>query len=569
MFKKILDYLKSLNPANVPARLAGQDEFLPIQERILHTIYLAGSVLTLIAVVIFLPGMLQSASLLKMIFFCGLGGLLVLFTLVRNVPYTIRAETLLVLFYLVSVFAISQQGLGGNVGASFLTYIIFALIFFDIKTGLRAVLLSLGTLAFFAFAFNTNLIHPPAADAILDPTSASDWLIFGFPLIILVGLNASAIASLLRRLTYNLMQANQLSNSLKEEQKKLDRLLREGTSQLKYRELQLRTASQISRELSNVLDPKILLEKVVNSVRDNFNLYYVGIFLVDAEKRYAVLQAGTGEAGEKMLAAGHRLELGGVSMIGTCIANREARIALDVGVERVRFNNPYLPGTRSEMALPIIYQDHAIGAFTIQSSNSNAFNDEDIIILQGIADSLAIAFENARLFQRNEQALQELRMFNQASIQETWGQTLSTQGDLTFTYKNDSIRLLDGDAHTLSLPVLLREEKIGEMNLELSSETLDEDDRYFLNAIITQTALALENARMINETQRRAMQEQKLNDLSAQLSRTSSIEYILQTAARELGQLPMVSEVSVQLVSTDPGATTDRPGSNGNGKERA
>lgn len=569
MFRKILDYFKSLNPSHVPSSLTGQDDLLLTQEHILHMIYLAGAILSLIAAAIFLPATHPSDNIYETIFFCVLGGILILFTFLRNVPYNIRAETLLVLFYLIAVFTTSQQGLGGTVSASFLTYIVFALILFDIQTGVRAVLVSIGSLVFFAFAFNTNLIHPPAADALLDPTSTADWLAFGFPLIMLIGLCATAISSLLHRLISNLAQANQFSASLKEEQKKLDRLLREGTSQLKYRELQLRTASQISRELSNVLDPKVLLEKVVNSVRDNFNLYYVGIFLVDEEKRYAVLRAGTGEAGEKMLAAGHRLELGGASMIGTCISNREARIALDVGVERVRFNNPYLPGTRSEMALPIVYQDQALGAFTIQSSNSNAFTDEDIIILQGIADSLAISFENARLFQNTEKALEELRIYNRAQVQETWGQTLATQGDLAFSYKNNSLSLPNGDAHTLNIPVLLREEKIGEMNLELSSTTLDDDDRNFVNAILAQTALALENARLINETQRRAMQEQKLNDLSAQLSRTSSIEYILQTAARELGQLPMVSEVSVQLVSSEYVPSTGHPGSNGNGKEHS
>lgn len=569
MFQKILDYFKSLNPAYVPPKLTVHDDILPIQEHILHVVYLCAATLSLIAAIIFIPGIIQSGSIFKIVLYGVVGSAFILFTLWRNAPYTIRAEVLLGVFYVIAVYMTSQFGLGGNIGASFLTYILFALIFFDIKTGVRAVLVTIGTLAFFAFAFYTNLIPVPAENAILDPTSYSDWLTFSFPLIILIGLTASAIASLLRRMTNNLEQANRLSLSLKEEQKKMDRLLREGTSQLKFRELQLRTASQVSRELSSVLDPKLLLDKVVNRVQESFNLYYVGIFLVDEENRYAVLQAGTGEAGEKMLAAGHRLELGGTSMIGSCISTREARIALDVGVERVRFNNPYLPNTRSEMALPILYQDRALGAFTIQSANSNAFSDEDILILQGIADSLAIALENARLFQETEQTLEELRLYNRASIQETWGQTLATQGDLAFTFKNHNVTLADDDAHTLSIPVVLREEKIGEMNLELSGDTLDEDDRYFLNAIITQTALALENARMINETQRRAMQEQKLNDLSAQLSKTSSIEYILQTAARELGQLPMVSEVSVQLVSSDNVPSAARPGSNGNGKEHS
>ncbi|MRR31844.1 sensor histidine kinase, partial [bacterium] len=312
--------------------------------------------------------------------------------------------------------------------------------------------------------------------------------------------------------------------------------------------------------------------------RENFNLYYVGIFVLDSDGRYAVLRAGTGDAGEKMIEANHRLEVGGASMIGWCVSNRQARIALDVGAEQVRFNNPYLPLTRSEMALPIVFQDRSIGAMTIQSVEPRAFVEEDILILQGIADSLAIALENATLFQNTQQALEELRVYNQNYIQDTWGRTLAAQGDLSFSFQNQSIRTADNDLRELSIPVTLRDQKIGEISIETANDTLSADDRAFLDAILTQTALALENARLLEETQRRAIQEQKLNDLSTQLSKASSIEYILQTAARELGQLPMVSEVSVQLVSSSSEASPALPGSkdnshngnghNGNGKEQ-
>jgi GAF domain-containing protein len=567
MFQKLQNYIKSLNPAQTPPAIALRGDLLPIQEYILHVIFLCASLLSILTAALFLPGMLQSGNLGEAIFFTLVGSIFVVFALWRNAPYKLKAGVILFALYTMTVVIFHDFGFNGNASAILLTFIIYAFILFDVRIGLRAVVVGIITMAFFAFAFINELFPVPNAPAILDPTSPSDWLAFGFPLITLVGMTASAIVALLKRLVNNLSQARKLSVRLEEDQKKLDRLLREGSSRLKFRELQLQTASQISREFSTVLDSKILLNKVVNSVRENFDLYYVGIFLLDEEKGYAVLQAGTGEAGEKMLAANHRLEIGGASMIGWCISNREARISTDVGTERVRFNNPYLPETRSEMALPIVYQDHALGAITIQSVQGDAFVEEDIMILQGIADSLAIALENARLFQSTEQALEELRMYNQSYTQDTWGRTLATQGDLAFTYKNAELNTPAKKLHTINIPVNLREEKIGELNLETTSDVLDEDDRNFLDAVLTQTALALENARLIEETQRHAMQEQKLNDLSASLSKTSSIEYILQTAARELGQLPMVSEVSVQLVTENRETAGVNPGSNGNGKE--
>ena len=182
------------------------------------------------------------------------------------------------------------------------------------------------------------------------------------------------------------------------------------------------------------------------------------------------------------------------------------------------------------------------------------------MILQGIADSLAIALENARLFQQTNQALEELRIYNQNYVQNTWGNTLASQGDLSFSFQNLKAQSSGSELRQLNIPVTLRDQQIGQISLETANDSLSDEDRAFLDAILTQTALALENARLLEETQRRAVQEQKLNDLSTQLSKASSIEYILQTAARELGQLPMVSEVAVQLISS---ASEVQPSSSG------
>ncbi len=162
----------------------------------------------------------------------------------------------------------------------------------------------------------------------------------------------------------------------------------------------LSTGAEISRAAHSILDMDRLLPQVVALIRERFELYYVGVFLVDATGEWAVLHAGTGEAGQQMLAAGHRLRVGGQSMIGACAATRQARIALDVGAEAVRFENPLLPGTRSEMALPLVSRDEAIGAMTIQSEQPRAFGEDDILLLQTMADQVATAIVNARLFSR-------------------------------------------------------------------------------------------------------------------------------------------------------------------------
>jgi signal transduction histidine kinase len=177
---------------------------------------------------------------------------------------------------------------------------------------------------------------------------------------------------------------------------------------LQHRGTQLLAAAEVSKSASTLLDPDELMNQTVHLIRERFDLYYVGIFLVDETGQSAVLRAGTGEAGQQMLEAGHRLVVGGESMIGWSIANAQARLALDVGAEAIRFNNPYLPRTRSEMALPLIGRNRVLGALTVQSAQEAAFSTEDIITLQTMVDQLTIAIENARLYQETRRRVSEL-----------------------------------------------------------------------------------------------------------------------------------------------------------------
>ncbi len=170
----------------------------------------------------------------------------------------------------------------------------------------------------------------------------------------------------------------------------------------------LAAAAEVGRNITSILDLDELLRKAVDIICDAYGFYYAGVFLIDETGKWAVLRAGRGDAGAAMIAEGHRLEVGGHSMIGTATGQRRALIALDVGEEPVHFKNPHLPLTRSEMALPLIVGNEVIGALTVQSTEEAAFSDEDITSLQAMADQLAIAIQNARLLKELEAAHAEL-----------------------------------------------------------------------------------------------------------------------------------------------------------------
>jgi len=181
----------------------------------------------------------------------------------------------------------------------------------------------------------------------------------------------------------------------------------------------MKAAARAARNITTILDSYELFNRTVDIICDEFGFYYAGVFLLDERKEYAVLKAGRGEAGKAMITEGHRLAVGGNSMIGASIANKQGRIALDVGAEAFFFENPHLPKTRSEMALPLVVGDEAIGALTVQSTEEAAFHEEDIAALQTMADQLAVAIQNANLHRQAERRSRLLKAANRVGKEVT------------------------------------------------------------------------------------------------------------------------------------------------------
>jgi GAF domain-containing protein len=330
----------------------------------------------------------------------------------------------------------------------------------------------------------------------------------------------------------------------------LENRVRSRTEDLERRLVQLRTSAEISRSISGVLDLDDLLDQVVNLLRERFDLYYAGVFLIDEATGYAVLNSGTGEAGRRMLAEEHRLAVGGPSMIGWATAHQKPRIALDLGQEAVHFENPHLPLTRTEMALPLIAGEEVLGAVTIQSSEAEAFDQDDITVLQGIADTLATAITNARLFARVQESLQEIESLQSNYLSQAWSQ-VNPEG-WSFSLKGPN----DGEAPgketaDIHVPLTLREQVIGQITLEADKGGWSTEETAFIEAITTQAAIALENARLLEESQHRADRERIISDISSKLWRSTDVDTILQTSLRELGKALNASEGFIQLEVED------------------
>jgi GAF domain-containing protein len=504
-----------------------------------------------------------SGNWLGLILYTALTAITVLGALYRKAPYQLRAFVVVALVYGSGIYGFVSAGLTGDGKLYMLGFTILTGVLLGLAPGIIALVVSILTTAAFGYGMVNHFIPIPPPNWMASSESGTGWLISVIFLAMLGTLTTISLAVLVNSIQRTLAKQKTLTGELVNERAGLELKVIQSTKDAERRIIQIRTASDIARSISSLQDPDLLLQQVVDQVREKFDLYYVGVFLID-ENHYAVLKTGTGEAGRKMIAAGHKLQVGGSSMIGWCIANRKPRIALDVGTEAVRFNNPNLPETRSEMALPILSRARALGALTIQSREPSAFDESDIRLLEGIADSLAIALENADLFQSAQSGLEEIRLLNQAYLKQGWNDAISIHGDFRYTYEGKQKASLES-GNLIQVPMTLRDQIIGQITLDTKQNSLTPEDLEFVEAISVQTALALENARLINETQRKAFQEETVNRLSGEFSRGLNIEEILTTAVKEISQIPTISEVSVYLGDGKP-AENENNGHNGAGR---
>ncbi len=329
---------------------------------------------------------------------------------------------------------------------------------------------------------------------------------------------------------------NRMVARLEELQGSLERQVKERTAQL--------TATlEVGRVASRILDQDELINTVVNLIIDKFGFYFAAIYLMDGASHWLEFKAGTGEAGRLLRESKYRLEINEKSMVGATARNKSARVALDVTYEKTYMVNPLLPYTRSEIALPLVSGERLLGVLDVQSTDAGSFSEADIETLQGMANQLTVALDNARLFQETQSTLEEVRTVHRQYLSSAWGRATEA-GDLEFT-SGDSGNLADEIA-AIDIPITLRDQIIGQIKLEGDDEW-NSEERALIEAVATQTALALENARLLEESQQLAVRERLVSEIGAKIWSSTTVDSILQTAVREIGRIMNTTETSIEI----------------------
>ncbi|MBI5354275.1 MAG: GAF domain-containing protein [Chloroflexi bacterium] len=352
--------------------------------------------------------------------------------------------------------------------------------------------------------------------------------------------------------------------------------LENAQKQAEQRAEKLQAIGEISRIIASEQSLETLLPLITRLVSERFGYYHTGIFLINETKQFAVLQAASSAGGKNMLARGHRLEVGASGIVGYVAKYGTPRISLDVGTDAVYFNNPDLPNTRSEMALPLTVRDQIVGILDVQSEQPGAFTENDASTLNILADQIAIALDNARLFSQTQAALNEAQALYQRNISESWqsfsaeeetlgyhqsmvgGRKLTTPvqtDEITQTMNRGITSIFNSDGSnrepSIVVPIKLRGQTIGAMNIKAPAKDRQwtSDEINLVEAISERLSLALENARLIQESQRQVVKEQTISEVTGKIGASINMKNVLQTAVEELGKIMPGSEIMIKFQS--------------------
>lgn len=346
----------------------------------------------------------------------------------------------------------------------------------------------------------------------------------------------------------------------------------------------------ISRFAATQRDLQTLMDRVVDLIVERFpNIYHAQIFLIDNDSRDAVLRASTGAVGRQLLTRGHRLGIGSLSVIGQVTQQGRLIVARDATASQIHRRNEFLPETRAELAIPLRVGERVIGALDVQSRIRDAFEEDQITVLQTMADQIAVAIENVLLYEESMRRIGAMESEQRESTRRDWREFMRDQRmdaitkeagfptplDVSDLRASALARgepvvgaLTDRDTIPIAIPVMLRGQVLGTVEWEVTAASLSEEKLELATELANRLALSLDNARLFQESQRATERERVVNDIAAKLTAQTTINDILQTAVREVGQALRAPQVNIRLSSSGGGSssssTSNGSGSNGN-----
>lgn len=570
-----MSIVQTLDPRRTPQRFRGKSLIVILRERVVQTILLIGSAVILPVSIIATIIDITRQNWLPIPFWWIPTVIFVFSAIMRDLPLSIRTAVVLISIYIIGLALFSQQG-SANLGP--LVLIAFSIIsnaLGGLRAGLSSFIASLITIIIFGILGLSSL---PAGS----PEMTATFLRFvQLAIIFIVTTVASngVVTTLLDYLESTLSSQAETAQKLEDSSRALIEQTEITNRELALREKQVSFYNQIARIISRSQTVDQLLNGVLDQVNVLYDFYHTGIFLIDPQREFAILRASTSEAGKSLIAQNHRLRVGEVGMVGFVVSRGEMRLAQNVALEPLHFKNPLLPDTRAEITIPLLRGNRVVGALDVQSTNLNAFTEDDIRLLTSFAEQLTLAIERIETIEKLRADLEQIESGYRRLTQSAWGSYLKTaRKNFSFRLKND---IIETDAEpnpeakevlakedkspkaiqienqegekisSLAIPILLRGQPLGVLNLRFETQHVSRDQIELLETTVSRLALALENARLLEEIQNRAAREHLVTDITSKVRSSTAVEDILRTTAEQIGKSFSVSEVLVQLRSEE------------------
>jgi len=475
----------------------------------------------------------------------------------KQLSFRLRAGVFVTILYIVSLISLFSLGIGGA-GRPFLIGVaVLMTVLYGSQAGRWGTVGILATWLVVAIAYTVFGLQPsapPASDSVLDWFSAGVGLLMVTVALVVPQrqfLETQVFAATISQQKDDLEKAQaQLERQTADlerasvEVKEANQRLQDQSRALERRAQQLTVSAEVARVASSFHDLATLLDATVSLISERFNFYHAGIFLVDDAREWAVLQAASSTGGKRMLARGHRLRVGQQGIVGYVTSHVQPRIALDVGADATYFNNPDLPDTHSEMAVPLKARGELIGALDVQSVERNAFTAEDTKVLQTLADQLGVAIENARLFESTQRSLEELRALQHEARRASLGQAGAATA---FRYDGVDIRPMpqadlsptEETPEVLQIPIAMGDQTFGRLEMKRQGAYWSSEDAELSTAVANRMALALENARLFETTRATLAETARSYNASRAVAAAQNLDDILRAVIEHAVEPPI------------------------------
>ncbi len=475
--------------------------------------------------------------------------ILLLVTFAR-LPYRLRAGTLLALIYVLGLSGLFETGIWGDARLFFLAFVVMTCLLFSARAGITAIAISLASTIVLGWLILSGQYRPTSPN--VTAGALSDWLTAGTALLLTQAVATAGLYLFQREFDTAQERSEETFSVLQLERRNLESRVKERTEELENKTNQLRASSYIARQIIELQDMRTLLSRVVQLISEQFGYYHASIFLLDEQRRVAFLQAASSGEGQKMMERGYHVAIEDMNIIGRVAERRKLFMLTDSGPAASLTKYPELPLTRSELALPLMVRGKVLGVLDIHSDKSQAFGPNEADVLQALADQLATSIDNVRLLNETQTFVSQLESLTAQQTQVSWQEYLRRR-NLGYQYTPAGIRQFTPGASgksksAMHIPLQLRGQEIGTITVQRKEASdWQEAERELIEKIATQVALALDNSRLLEDSRRRAVQEQTVSEIAAHLSRSLDIDSLLQTAVRELSTLPEIAEVSVYI----------------------